>query len=85
MTSLDHSLIAQHPHRSDAMNTRLIVIIMTALAISGWSCFLLPYRRHAREKEQANGRPAAPVLQSTSQVHGSGVRAARVTAAQTAR
>ena len=75
MTSLDHSLIAQHPHRSDAMKTRLIVIVMTALAISGWSCFLLRSASRPGEGTGKRAATAAPVLESTSQVQGSGVRA----------
>jgi hypothetical protein len=75
VTSLDHSLIAQHPHRSDAMKTRLIVIVMTALAISGWSCFLLRSASRPGEGTGKRAATAAPVLESTSQVQGSGVRA----------
>ena len=58
VTSLDHSLIAQHPHRSDAMKTRLIVIVMTALAISSWSCFLL--RSASRPGEGTGKRVRVP-------------------------
>jgi len=75
VTLLDRSLIAQHPHRSDAMKTRLIVNVMTALAISGWSCFLLRSASRPGEGTDKRAATAAPVLESTSQVQGSGVRA----------